>query len=136
MRLLAMSRKTENAHSSSVESRRGAVYNLIMNFLSIHRVRRGYARILLIILLATVLVAGAFIVTHAQHDCPGLGCHTCAELSLCKTILGVIGFAIFLIAALILSRSGAVRRLSVRAARAAADVKRIPLFTDSVRLNF
>jgi hypothetical protein len=52
---------------------------------------------LLVALLVVILASGLFIVTHAHHDCVGPGCHTCAELSVCRLIIDGIGLAVLLI---------------------------------------
>jgi hypothetical protein len=92
--------------------------------------------VLLLILLVTVLASSAFVVTHAQHDCIGLGCHTCAQISVCKLILEWIGLAalaaVVVLAAL---RPGVAGRRAGPAPKDAPAVRRTPLFYDRIRLN-
>jgi hypothetical protein len=101
------------------------------------RGRSRRARVLLVILLATVLASGVFIVTHAHHDCIGLGhgCHTCIEISLCEMILGGLGLAAFFLTVAASVLRGALLRCGSVMRFAAGVVRRVPLFSDSVRLN-
>jgi hypothetical protein len=92
---------------------------------------------LLVILLAAVLASGAFIVTHAHHNCIGHGCHTCIELSLCEMVLGGLGLAaLFAAAAASVRRAAPLGRGSDALCVAAVGRRRVALFSDSVRLNF
>jgi hypothetical protein len=97
--------------------------------------RSKCARALLIVLLAMALASSVFIVTHAQHDCIGLGCHTCGHLSICELILEWIGLASIIIIATLVSRFGAVAREHKGVRSAAPLARRTPLFSDLVRLN-
>jgi undecaprenyl pyrophosphate phosphatase UppP len=84
-----------------------AVYNRRMIQLAMARKRNRLATILLVLLLMVMLASSVFIVTHAEHNCTGVGCHTCQELLICDWILGGVGFAAALALFSGVSRSGA-----------------------------
>jgi hypothetical protein len=90
---------------------------------------------LLVILLAIALASSVFIVTHAQHDCIGLGCHTCDQLSFCGLILEWIGLASITVAIPAISRHGAASRREPPLAGARSFTRKTSLFHDHVRLN-
>jgi len=97
--------------------------------------RTKHARLLLAILLAVVVLSCVFIVTHSDHDCVGDGCHTCEELLGCEILLECVGFS----AAVVFVRTSGRRILpGMRENKPSVQVltaRKIPLFTDSVRLN-
>jgi hypothetical protein len=98
------------------------------------RNRGRCARALLVVLLAVVLVSGIFIVTHAHHDCTGPGCHTCAEISICRLVIEGAGLVALLVV------SGFIRVVAFGRRRADSSVEfgyiaRKSLFSGGVRLN-
>jgi hypothetical protein len=99
------------------------------------RKRNKYAMILLVLLLLVMLASSVFIVTHAEHHCIGVGCQTCQEILLCELILGSVGFAAALILSVGVLRQGARAVRGPDASIAGRVAVKIPLFSDSVRLN-
>jgi hypothetical protein len=93
------------------------------------------ARALLIVLLVVLLASSIFIVTHAQHDCMGPGCHTCAKISLCGLIVDGIGLiAVFAFTPGRARVSAAVFR-DANFPAGPVLIHRTPLFFDYIRLN-
>jgi hypothetical protein len=97
--------------------------------------KRMFARFLTVFVIALILLSSGFLITESDHDCPGEGCHVCEQLALCEAVLECVAFA----AALFLA-GAAARRVFLRAAAASypaapAFCRRVPLFSDSVRLN-
>jgi hypothetical protein len=106
----------------------------IIASMAIHRSDKC-AKALLIVLLVVILVSGAFIVTHAQHDCIGHGCHTCAEISICRLVIEGIGFAAFLIFALARARRGEFVRRADGLIVKPGPISKARLFSGHIRLN-
>jgi hypothetical protein len=89
----------------------------------------------LIFLIALILLSSGFLITESDHDCPGEGCHVCEQLALCEAVLEYVAFAVALFFAAAASRRVFLRTAAASYPAAPAFRRRVPLFSDSVRLN-
>ena len=69
-----------------------------------NRKKRLLSSLLCVIFVAALIVSGALIATHLQHDCPGENCPVCAAISTWEQLLRGMALAAALESALLLAQ--------------------------------
>ena len=79
--------------------------------------KRLLAALIVVLTVAALLAACGFLALEAEHDCPGEGCHICAQLGVCMNLLRTFFIGLGVTALCVLC---ATARPVLRAAGAAA----------------